>query len=142
MVKNTLTDLVFSEWDVARRTAEFFDGTLGNLRTFGLTASVTLIGIAFEFHIYPLLIAIVALNLALIFIDRRYQAYLKVTAKYAMSIEEKYGFSNSGLTFAINEEREKHKRTRPEHLFQVIYAILALAGVAILILYVMGIKIA
>lgn len=38
--KDVVNDHIMQEWDVTRRTAEFFDGVLGNLRTYGLTASV------------------------------------------------------------------------------------------------------
>jgi hypothetical protein len=129
MAKKTLTHKVFSEWDVARRTAEFFDGFLGNLRTVGLTASVTLIGIAFEFKVSPLLLAASVLNVALLFIDWRYQAYLGVSAKYAMNIEKEYDFCSIGLTCAITAERDRHKIIRPENVFRAIYVVLAILGI-------------
>jgi len=141
MTKKTISNEVLLEWDVVRRTAEFFDGVLGNLRTFGLTASVTLIGIAFEFHVSPLFLASPLLNIALIFIDRRYQAYLGVTAKYAMDIEEEYDFASSGLTLTITEERGKQGFSRPENIFRIIYALLALVGIVGFALVVLGFKI-
>lgn len=138
MAKKPLNDEVLSEWDVVRRTAEFFDGILGNLRTFGLTASVTLIGFAFEFRVSPLFLASTLLSVALVFIDHRYQAYLGVTAKYAMRIESNYNFVSSGLTYVLTEERNKHRFSRPEDIFRMIYGLLAFAGIVgfILVMFV------
>ena len=48
--KLALNDLVFREWDVARRTAEFFDEQLGRLRGIGITASVAVLGIAVRYN--------------------------------------------------------------------------------------------
>ena len=129
MGNKTLTNKVISEWDVARRTAEFFDGALANLRTFGLTASVTLFGVAFEFNVPPLFVATTLLNIALIFIDNRYQDYLVVTARYAMNIENEYKFASSGLSHAIHAERSRQGFSRPENIFRFVYVILAIGGI-------------
>ena len=127
--KETITNEVLSEWDVVRRTAEFFDGVLANLRTFGLTASVTLFGLAFEFNVPPLFLSSVLLNIALIFIDNRYQDYLVVTARYAMDIENKYKFAGFGLSYTIHAERSKQGLSRPENVFRFIYVVLAVGGI-------------
>ena len=129
---SSLSPEVVSQWDVARRTAEFFDGTLGNLRTAGLTASVTLIGLAYQFHVSPLLPAAGLLNAALLTVDIRYQSYLKATARYANMIEQKYDFCINGLTHAINDARNKTrshwlgKISSPDTFFVVVYAALFL----------------
>lgn len=126
--KKGLTDIVMQEWDVTRRTAEFFDGVLGNLRTYGLTASVTLIGLSFQFKVVPLLLAGVGLNIGLLFVDKRYQSYLRATALYSIKLENEYKFGDAGLAHAINNERERNWLSRPEHTFRAIYVVLAIAG--------------
>jgi len=129
LTKKPLTDEALREWDVVRRTLEFFDGTLGNLRTVGLTASVTLIGIALQFGVYPLFLAAAFLNFAMLVIDRRYQAFLKVTGQYAMRIENAYCFPGEGLTFAITKESKRQGIIKPEHTFVAIYTVLFVASV-------------
>jgi hypothetical protein len=126
--KYDVDDYIMQEWDVARRTAEFFDGILGNLRTYGLTASVTLIGLAFQFQVAPLLLAGFCLNIGLLFVDKRYQSYLRATALYSIKLENEYNFADTGLAHAINDEREKNWLSRPEHTFRVIYVVLAIAS--------------
>jgi hypothetical protein len=130
---------VVTQWDVARRTAEFFDGTLGNLRTVGLTASVTLIGLAYQFHVSPLLFAAGLLNVALLTVDMRYQGYLKATAKYANMIEETYDFCSKGLTHAINDARNKYRKhlwgklSSPDTFFVVVYILLSVVSFGLFI---------
>ena len=89
---------------------------------------MTLIGVAFEFDVSPLLIAASLLNVALLFIDRRYQAYLRTTAEYAIIIETEYNFASHGLTNVITEERNRQGCSRPENIFRITYIMLAIVS--------------
>lgn len=129
--KKPLTREILVEWNVTRRTAEFFDGTLGNLRVAGLTASITLIGIAFEFRAYSILFILPVLNIALFLIDRRYEEYLGTTAKYAMAIENKYDFNGNGLTYAITAESKRHQKSKPQDIVRIVHFILAATSVGL-----------
>jgi hypothetical protein len=120
---------VLQEWDVTRRTAEFFDGAIGNLRTYGLTASVTIVSIAFEFHVPPLLLTGALLNVGLFFVDKRFESYLKATASYSIKLEDKYRFADEGLGHAIHRDRERYWLSRPEHVFRFLYVVLGIAAV-------------
>jgi hypothetical protein len=101
--REDLTDYVLREWDVCRRTAEFFDNQLGRLREIGIASSVAIIGLAVQFQ--PLIgILLLPLNAIFTLLDRRSQQYLAGVASYAAAMEKKYEFFGSGLTHSVRSK--------------------------------------
>jgi hypothetical protein len=127
--KEPVTTEILTEWETVRRTAEFFDTMLGSLRALGLTATITMVGVAIQFEITAFYPALVLFCVGFFVVDRRYQSYLKIAAKYGMEIEKKYDFAGKGLTHLIFEESQTQGISRPEHVFQTFYVLAAISGI-------------
>lgn len=110
VAKECLNGNVLQEWDVTRRTAEFFDEQIGKLRELAFTVSTALIGIAFQFKIRELLLLVPLLEIGFILIDFRYQEYLNIVSSYASDIEARYRFAFEGLTQRIKAKRGRSLR--------------------------------
>jgi len=130
--KKALTDHVFGEWDVARRTAEFFDEQIGKLREVAFAVSAALLGAAFEFRIPVLFLVMPLLELGFFLIDIRYQTYLDKVSEYAKDIEKDYQFASHGLTSKIIEGR---RPVSVRWLVFLLYLCFATVGVYGLIPY-------
>lgn len=103
--KKALNDHIVDEWDIARRTAEFFDEQIGKLREVAFAVSAALLGAAFQFRIAVLFFVIPLLELGFFLIDMRYQTYLDTVSNYAKDIEKDYQFAFQGITNRIVERR-------------------------------------
>ncbi len=71
-----ITDNVLQEWNVVRRTLEFFDGARANVRTFGLTTILVVYGASFSLQLAPLLVFGVVLGIVIVVMDTRARALL------------------------------------------------------------------
>jgi hypothetical protein len=101
--KKELDDHILQEWDVCRRTAEFFDDQLGRLREIGIASSVAIIGLAVQFQT-AIGILLLPLNIIFTLLDYRSQRYLAGVSSYAKRIEDSYQFAGSGLTHSIRSK--------------------------------------
>lgn len=130
--KKALNDHIVDEWNVARRTAEFFDEQIGKLREVAFTVSAALLGAAFQFRITVLFLLVPLLELGFFLIDIRYQTYLDTVSKYAKDIEKDYQFASQGITNRIDEKRGP---VSVRWLVFFLYACFAAVGVYGLIPY-------
>jgi hypothetical protein len=112
------------QWDVVRRTMEFFDRTLATIRTFGLSVTVAILVAAFQYRVPELLPFSILLNLILLLLDLHYRRFLWVTSRYALRLEQSYGFVQPGLTAVLDYEHEKR---RTKYLFPAAYVVIMAA---------------
>lgn len=132
--KSQVTDAIIQEWDVSRRTAEFFDRQLGRLREIGIASSIAIAGLAVQFQ--P---AIGALLLPLNFIfplmDRRSQKYLVAATTYASSLETNYQFAGTGLTLSIRARIGGRESSFIRFFVSGIYVAFFLLGIGFLAIW-------
>ena len=105
---------VLHQWDVTRRTAEFFDAQIDRVREIAVTASVAIIGLSLQFDKLPLASTLFPLNVVFYLIDARARRYLLFVTDYAKEIEQGYKFAGGGLTSYIRQQLRT--RTRFGHL--------------------------
>jgi hypothetical protein len=109
------------QWDVVRRTMEFFDRTLATLRTFGLSLTVALLLAAVQYKAPELLPFAIALNLVLLLLDLHYRRFMWATSRYALQLEQAYDFVAPGLTAVLDYE---HQRRRTRYVFPAAYVVI------------------
>ena len=126
--KKELTDSVVKEWDVSRRTAEFFDQSLGRLREVGIAASVAITSVAVQFQ--PAIgILLLPINFIFPVFDRRYQRYLEAASSYARYIEMNYDFAGVGLTESIRQRIKGKTHSFTQFYVNAIYVGFVILGI-------------
>lgn len=93
------------EWKVVRSTIVEFDKILSNIRSLDITATIVILGFAFQYSKF-IFILVSAFNFCLLLLEIHYHNYLNDTANYAIELEEEIGFK---LTHKLSSVRNKYK---------------------------------
>jgi hypothetical protein len=132
MTKPKPSPEILQEWDVTRRTAEFFDEQVSRVREIGVGASVAIIGIAAQFN-WVIGSTLLPLNLSFLLIDRRARRYLLDATDYASKIEDQYEFGGDGLTSFIRKKLRDKRQSFTRLPIYGIYWFFAIFGLGIAI---------
>ncbi len=123
---------ILQEWDVTRRTAEFFDEQVSRVREIGVGASVAIIGIAAQFN-WTIGATLLPLNLSFLLIDQRARRYLLNVTDYAQEIEARYEFSGDGLTSFIRKRLRGGRQSFTRLPIYGVYWFFAVIGLGIVV---------
>ncbi len=93
------------EWKVVRSTIVEFDHILSNVRSLDITATMVILGFAFQYSKF-IFILVSALNFCLLLLEIHYHKYLNEIADYAKKLEDEIGFK---LTHHLSSTRDKYK---------------------------------
>jgi hypothetical protein len=93
------------EWKVVRSTIVEFDHILSNIRSLDITATIVILGFAFQYSRLIFLL-VSAFNFCLLLLEIHYHKYLNEIANYAKELEEEIGFK---LTHKLSSARNKYK---------------------------------
>jgi len=124
LADSNLSREIVMQWDVVRRTMEFFDRTLATLRTFGLSVTVAILLAAVQYKAPELLPFAIVLNLVLLLLDLHYRRFMWVTSRYALQLEQSYDFVAPGLTAVLDYE---HQRRRTRYVFPLAYVLIMIS---------------
>jgi hypothetical protein len=93
------------EWKVVRSTIVEFDHILSNIRSLDITATIVILGFAFQYSSVIFLLAS-AFNFFLLLLEIHYHKYLHEIADYAIELEEEIGFK---LTHKLSSARNEYR---------------------------------
>lgn len=93
------------EWKVVRSTIVEFDHILSNIRSLDITATIVILGFAFQYSKF-IFILVSAFNLCLLLLEIHYHKYLNEIANYAKELEDEIGLK---LTHKLSLARDRYK---------------------------------
>lgn len=101
------------EWKVVRSTIVEFDHILSNVRSLDITATIVILGFAFQYSGF-VFVLVSALNFCLLLLEIHYHKYLNEIAYYAKDLEDEIGFK---LTHKLSSARDRYKGQNREVTF-------------------------
>lgn len=131
------------EWKVVRSTIVEFDHILSNIRSLDITATIVILGFAFQYSKYIFLLA-TAFNLFLLLLETHYHKYLNEVANYAKELEDEIGFK---LTHKLSSARNKYteqggfthlKGYIIANIYYLIYILFMIIGISLFFLSYTG----